>query len=402
MCEGEQASRPHLSVADASLEMRALLSRLTRRSMEAAKDFQVNTRHARTRPYFAHPHRAQLTGLSRSTLYRKISDGTFPARSRSANTALAGASPRSIDGSPIRPDIVNKPPAEFRPQPPCKAEQLFRFLCSRIKPPRPPSACSACRTDRRADRLLPPCWRRCAPVPFHRLAREAGDFGRPVGEGRSKAMHRNLYLQPAQPYGQRQGVMTITPAPFELSLEPPNVGIRAPPRCAIGRKACRKRQNVPISGLKHDFLRLVLGVITAQLSAEHRLQRKNQCRIGGLRFARETADQTSRSSPCHRPMPRELPSLIASWVQAATSSGSPRPPASRDCRRPRFGRPLCERRNDRETSPGPPPHKRIGRAVYIVARELPGWVESLGRTEAEEKRRRGRPTVAERMKRRDA
>lgn len=52
--------------------------------------------------------------------------------------------------------------------------------------------------------------------------------------------------------------------------------------------------------------------------------------------------------------------------------------------------------------PRPPPHKRIGRAVYIVARELPGWVESLGRTEVEEKRRRGRPTVAERMKRRDA
>src|ERR1700736_5822257 len=29
--------------------------------------------------------------------------------------------------------------------------------------------------------------------------------------------------------------------------------------------------------------------------------------------------------------------------------------------------------------PPPPPHKRIGRAVYIVANELPAWIESLGK-----------------------
>lgn len=54
--------------------------------------------------------------------------------------------------------------------------------------------------------------------------------------------------------------------------------------------------------------------------------------------------------------------------------------------------------------PKPPPHKRIGRAVYILARELPAWVEALGkapvRLATEDKKRRGRPSVAERMKRR--
>jgi hypothetical protein len=48
--------------------------------------------------------------------------------------------------------------------------------------------------------------------------------------------------------------------------------------------------------------------------------------------------------------------------------------------------------------PPPPPHKRIGRAVYIVANELPAWIESLG--EPSVRRRRGRPTVADRIMRR--
>jgi hypothetical protein len=52
--------------------------------------------------------------------------------------------------------------------------------------------------------------------------------------------------------------------------------------------------------------------------------------------------------------------------------------------------------------PKPPPHKRIGRAVYILARELPAWVETLGKAPVRlatgDKRRRGRPTVAERTK----
>ena len=49
--------------------------------------------------------------------------------------------------------------------------------------------------------------------------------------------------------------------------------------------------------------------------------------------------------------------------------------------------------------PPPPPHKRIGRAVYILADALPAWVESLGDRQSEH-HRRGRPTVAERMMRR--
>jgi hypothetical protein len=55
--------------------------------------------------------------------------------------------------------------------------------------------------------------------------------------------------------------------------------------------------------------------------------------------------------------------------------------------------------------PPPPPHKRIGRAVYIIARELPAWIENIGRslnrTDMIGKRGRGRPTVAERIRRRD-
>jgi hypothetical protein len=51
--------------------------------------------------------------------------------------------------------------------------------------------------------------------------------------------------------------------------------------------------------------------------------------------------------------------------------------------------------------PLPPPHRRIGRAVYILANELPAWIESLGDPcVLPEKRRRGRPTVAERIMRR--
>jgi predicted DNA-binding transcriptional regulator AlpA len=54
--------------------------------------------------------------------------------------------------------------------------------------------------------------------------------------------------------------------------------------------------------------------------------------------------------------------------------------------------------------PPPPPHKRIGRAVYILADELAAWVESLGRPPEtrtpQGRRQRGRPTVADRMTRR--
>lgn len=51
--------------------------------------------------------------------------------------------------------------------------------------------------------------------------------------------------------------------------------------------------------------------------------------------------------------------------------------------------------------PPPPPHKRIGRAVYILADRLAEWVETLDLRRADDgTRRRGRPTVAERIARR--
>ncbi|MCI0364513.1 MAG: hypothetical protein L0219_11550 [Phycisphaerales bacterium] len=54
--------------------------------------------------------------------------------------------------------------------------------------------------------------------------------------------------------------------------------------------------------------------------------------------------------------------------------------------------------------PHPPPHKRIGRAIYIVADRLPAWIESLNnsifRNGYDGSGRRGRPTVTERIARR--
>ena len=41
------------------------------------------------------------TGLSRSTLYRKIAEGTFPAQIKISVNGLAGVNPMSIDGSTI-------------------------------------------------------------------------------------------------------------------------------------------------------------------------------------------------------------------------------------------------------------------------------------------------------------
>lgn len=48
--------------------------------------------------------------------------------------------------------------------------------------------------------------------------------------------------------------------------------------------------------------------------------------------------------------------------------------------------------------PPPPPHRRIGRSVYILADELRAWVEALPQPKGAV--RRGRPTVAERIARR--
>jgi hypothetical protein len=49
--------------------------------------------------------------------------------------------------------------------------------------------------------------------------------------------------------------------------------------------------------------------------------------------------------------------------------------------------------------PAPPPHKRIGRSVYVVADKLQGWVETL--PSPEPVRKRGRPTKAEQIAKRD-
>lgn len=61
---------------------------------------------------------------------------------------------------------------------------------------------------------------------------------------------------------------------------------------------------------------------------------------------------------------------------------------------------MCEEKRPRNVPP-PPPHKRIGRAVYILAGELPKWIESLGNpftvSGGQPRKRRGRPTVAERI-----
>jgi hypothetical protein len=52
--------------------------------------------------------------------------------------------------------------------------------------------------------------------------------------------------------------------------------------------------------------------------------------------------------------------------------------------------------------PAPPPHKRIGRAVYILRDQLAAWVDSIDEPSGPRlgRGRRGRPTVAERIKRR--
>jgi hypothetical protein len=66
---------------------------------------------------------------------------------------------------------------------------------------------------------------------------------------------------------------------------------------------------------------------------------------------------------------------------------------------------MCEEKRPRNVPP-PPPHKRIGRAVYIVAGELPKWIDSLGDPfivdGRKSSKRRGRLTVTERIMKRAA
>jgi hypothetical protein len=52
--------------------------------------------------------------------------------------------------------------------------------------------------------------------------------------------------------------------------------------------------------------------------------------------------------------------------------------------------------------PPPPPHRKLGRAVLIIAAELPAWAASIGVPVAVEapKAKRGRPTKAEVIARR--
>lgn len=62
---------------------------------------------------------------------------------------------------------------------------------------------------------------------------------------------------------------------------------------------------------------------------------------------------------------------------------------------------ICEEKRPTNVPP-PPPHKRIGRAVYILADKLSDWVDALGKSppRPEGKRLQGRPTVGERIARR--
>jgi hypothetical protein len=63
---------------------------------------------------------------------------------------------------------------------------------------------------------------------------------------------------------------------------------------------------------------------------------------------------------------------------------------------------ICDAKRPKNI-PSPPPHKRIGRSVYIVVDLLSAWVRNLGSPAANvEKHRRGRPTVARRIASRKA
>lgn len=66
---------------------------------------------------------------------------------------------------------------------------------------------------------------------------------------------------------------------------------------------------------------------------------------------------------------------------------------------------ICEKKRPKNV-PSPPPHKRIGRSVYILADKLSEWVKNLEEqtftAQREAKRRKGRPTVAERIARRQS
>jgi hypothetical protein len=114
--------------------------------------------------------------------------------------------------------------------------------------------------------------------------------------------------------------------------------------------------------------------------------------------ARFVRSDTSRTSACegevNQPRPRMPPHLIR-VREAAQITGLPisliRKSFMREDKRP-------------ENVPPPPPHKRIGRAIYILADELSLWVRSLGKsppTPTTKMRRQGRPTVSERIARRE-
>ncbi len=95
-----------------------------------------------------------------------------------------------------------------------------------------------------------------------------------------------------------------------------------------------------------------------------------------------------------QPAPRTSPHLIR-VLEAARITGLP----------PSLIRKSFMREDKRPNNvPPPPPHRRIGRAIYILADELPAWVRSLGRPPStpapETRRKRGRPTVSERIVRR--
>jgi hypothetical protein len=81
--------------------------------------------------------------------------------------------------------------------------------------------------------------------------------------------------------------------------------------------------------------------------------------------------------------------LLISLPEAATISGIPLSTLRKSFMRVRPG-----------NVPAPPPHRRIGRSIYIIAAKLEMWILSLPAPDPIKKR--GRPTKAEQIAKRMA
>jgi hypothetical protein len=121
----------------------------------------------------------------------------------------------------------------------------------------------------------------------------------------------------------------------------------------------------------------------------------------GPRYGRESAKEQSVSSDSSfEPKPDDAKEASLSYFvrvkEAASITG-----LSASLIRKTF---IAEIKRPKNVPP-PPPHKRIGKAVYIIRDQLPAWVEALGDAPSASETTRlrgGRPTVADRIKRRPA